>query len=127
MKLLNFRLVFVFFLLIQPALSHALVQQFITISLQGVSCPFCIHVLTSNLKHLASIQDARLNSDNNQLIVTLKAGETSDSALINKTITASGFLVLKSSTSSVNIKDQDNKSATKHENIKNQPCSSCHK
>lgn len=127
MKLLNFRLVIVFFLLLQSSISNALVQQFMNITVQGMSCPFCIHVLITNLKHLANIQDVRMNSDNNELVVTVKAGEKPDNALINKTIMASGFLTLKSKISSVNAKNQDNKIATGHENIKNQPCSSCHK
>ena len=115
-------------LLLIAASVFANTQKLLNISVQGLTCPFCIKVLLANLSALPTVAAVKISTDDQTLLVTMKPDQTPDLALIDKTIKNSGYLPLKTEESSraENKTAPGAKFATAHQDVKSQPCQSCH-
>lgn len=89
----------------------------ISFHIEGLLCPFCLNVLTTNLKKIAGIEEAEMSSDNKTIQLTLNSDKKPNVLAIKKTIIDSGFTPTEME--SVNL--------PRHIDIKNQDCNSCHK
>lgn len=95
-------------------------QTVITITVQGVPCPFCINVLTKNLGKLDGVEEIQAKEDSHEFLIIMQPNKKPDALLIKKTIEDSGYISLKTEEFTLQSKGKA------HMEIKNQPCSSCH-
>lgn len=101
-------------------------QFYIDMDIEGVSCPFCIQVLIKNLSKVPGIANVDMNTENKELLITMKTGQQPNIQLIKKTILVSGYLTLRYTQSLVKSLPNKTQAAHQHVAIKNQPCSNCH-
>lgn len=90
----------------------------ITVTIQGLPCPYCVNNLKNNLNKVQGISSAEISSDNKMVRITPASDKQPDVAEIKQAIINSGFIPLSISTSAQKIN---------HMTVKNKPCTECHK
>ena len=110
-------------------LAYGAEKKYINTTIQGLTCPYCTSMLIKKVAAAPGVEEVRISSDNNRLLIVMKPDVTPNLVLIKDIIGKAGYLVtdtkLTSETTAEGAKNTS-KMATAHLDLKNKPCGSCH-
>ncbi len=93
MTILRCLLLFVLLLTapLAPTVAQEMTARSATITVDGLSCPFCAYGLEKHLKRVAGVERVDINMKDGKAIVHLKPGAQVDDAALKAAVKKAGF------------------------------------